>query len=48
LHFGEVFLEISIVLASLAILSKRELFWYAAMAGGAVGAIVGATAYFAS
>src|SRR6266852_3279280 len=40
LHFGEVFLEISIVLASLAILSKRALFWYAAMAGGAVGAVV--------
>jgi hypothetical protein len=46
LHFGEVFLEISIVLASLAILSKRPLFWYAALAGGAVGAIIGATAYF--
>ena len=48
LHFGEVFLEISIVLASLAILSKRALFWYAALAGGAVGAIIGATAYFIS
>ena len=46
LHFGEVFLEISIVLASLAILSKRPLFWYAALGGGAVGAIIGATAYF--
>jgi hypothetical protein len=48
LHFGEVFLEISIVLASLAILSKRALFWYAAMAGGVVGVAVAATAYFAS
>lgn len=48
LHFGEVFLEISIVLASLAILSKRALFWYAALTGGAVGAIVAATAYFVS
>ena len=48
LHFGEVFLEISIVLASLAILSKRATFWYAAMAGGVVGAIIGATAYFVS
>jgi len=46
LHFGEVFLEISIVLASLAILSKRPLFWYAALGGGAVGAIIGGTAYF--
>jgi hypothetical protein len=43
-----VFLEISIVLASLAILSKRALFWYAAMAGGVVGVAVAATAYFAS
>jgi hypothetical protein len=48
LHFGEVFLEISIVLASLAILSKRALFWYAAMAGGTIGAVIAATAYFAS
>jgi hypothetical protein len=48
LHFGEVFLEISIVLASLAILSKRALFWYSAMAGGAIGAVIGATAYFVS
>ena len=45
-HFGEVFLEISIVLASLAILGKRASFWYAAIAGGAVGAVIGATAYF--
>src|ERR1700692_2511648 len=48
LHFGEVFLEISIVLASLAILSKRPSFWYAAMAGGAVGAVIASTAYFVS
>jgi hypothetical protein len=48
LHFGEVFLEISIVLASLAILTKRPLLWYAAIAGGAVGAAFGVTAYFVS
>ena len=48
LHFGEVFLEISIVLASLAILSKRALFWYSAMGGGALGAVIAATAYFTS
>ena len=37
LHFGEVFLEVSIVFASLAILSKRPLLWYASMAIGLVG-----------
>ena len=28
LHFGEIFLEIGIVFASLAILTKRNLIWY--------------------
>ena len=37
LHFGEGFLEISIVLASLAILSKREGIWLAAIAGSLIG-----------
>jgi len=37
LHFGEVFLEVSIVFASLAILSKRPALWYASMAIGLVG-----------
>jgi uncharacterized protein HemX len=37
LHIGEVFLEIAIVLSSLAILTKRKL-WYSA---GAVSAVVG-------
>src|SRR3984893_8299396 len=45
LHFGEVFLEISIVFASLAILSKRALLWYVAITGGAVGAVIAATTY---
>jgi len=48
LHFGEVFLEISIVFASLAILSKRALLWYAAIAGGAAGVVIAATTYFVS
>lgn len=39
-HFGEVFLEFSIVLASLAILTKRAALWWASMLSGAVGAIV--------
>jgi hypothetical protein len=43
LHFGEVFLEVSIVFASLAILSKRPLLWYAAIAGGLVGVGIAAS-----
>ncbi|MGP0074333.1 MAG: DUF4337 domain-containing protein [Bryobacteraceae bacterium] len=39
-HFGEVFLEFSIVLASLAILTKRRLLWYACMVSGTVGVVV--------
>src|SRR5579884_3155899 len=34
LHLGEVFLELAIVLASLAILSKRAAMWYGGMASG--------------
>ena len=45
LHIAEVFLEFGIVLSSLAILTKRELFWYSSMASGAVGAAVAATAF---
>lgn len=41
-HFGEVFLEISIVLASVAILTKRALMWYLSIAGGVVGAVIAA------
>jgi Domain of unknown function (DUF4337) len=40
LHFGEVFLEIAIVFASLAILSKREYIWWVALASGAGGAVI--------
>lgn len=43
LHFGEVFLEISIVLASLAILSKRPLLWYLSIVGAAAGALIALT-----
>jgi hypothetical protein len=43
LHFGEVFLEIAIVFASLAILSKRSLIWYASIALGLAGAVTAAT-----
>ena len=43
LHFGEVFLEISIVFGSLAILTKRPLLWYGSMALGLAGVVVAAT-----
>jgi hypothetical protein len=45
LHFGEVFLEVSIVFASLAILTKRPLLWYASVAGGAVGVAIAASTF---
>ena len=44
-HFGEVFLEFSIVLASLAILTKRHFLWYASILSGTVGAVVAATIF---
>jgi hypothetical protein len=44
-HFGEVFLEFSIVLASLAILAKREFLWYASILSGTIGAVVAVTIF---
>lgn len=43
LHFGEIFLEIAIVFASLAILTKRPMLWWTAIIGGAVGALIALT-----
>jgi hypothetical protein len=43
LHFGEVFLEISIVFGSLAILTKRSALWYSSIVLGLVGVAVAAT-----
>ena len=43
LHFGEVFLEVAIVLSSLAILSKRPLLWFAGVASSIVGALLALT-----
>ena len=40
LELGEVFLEVAIVFASLAILSKRELLWYSGIVSGAAGALI--------
>ena len=45
-HFGEVFLEFSIVLASLAILTKRAFLWYACILSGTIGAVVAATIFY--
>jgi hypothetical protein len=42
-HIGEVFLEIGIVLASLAILTKRRIMWNSSMASAAIGALIAAT-----
>jgi len=43
-HMGEVFLEIAIVLASLAILTKRRPMWLASIGSGLLGAAIAATA----
>jgi hypothetical protein len=48
LEIGEVFLEIAIVLASLAILSKRPIAWYASMLSALAGVGVALAALFAS
>jgi hypothetical protein len=40
---GEIFLEISIVLCSMAIMTKRRMLWLGSMAIGAVGVIVALT-----
>ena len=44
-HVGEVFLEFSIVLASLAILSKRKALWYVSIVSGTVGTILAVTIF---
>jgi len=43
LDMGEVFLEIAIVLASLAILSKRPFLWWGGLGSGLVGAVIALT-----
>jgi 1-aminocyclopropane-1-carboxylate deaminase/D-cysteine desulfhydrase-like pyridoxal-dependent ACC family enzyme len=44
LDLGEVFLEIAIVMASLAILSKRSFLWWIALFSGTAGAAIALTA----
>ena len=46
LHIGEVFLEIAIVLASLAILTRRNLVWGAGLISAALGAAIAITTTF--
>lgn len=43
LHFGEVFLEIAIVMASLAILTKRRRFWLTSIVLALIGIVAGAS-----
>ena len=43
LHIGEVFLEIAIVFASLAILTKRTFLWLTAMGSALIGVAAAAT-----
>jgi uncharacterized protein DUF4337 len=43
LHIGEIFLEIAIVFASLAILTKRPILYWTAVAGGLIGLVVAFT-----
>ena len=45
MHFGEIFLEVAIVFASLAILAKRYLIWMASIAFAIVGAVVAASTF---
>jgi|SRR5579872_116588 len=40
LHFGEIFLEIAIVFASLAILTKRPLLYWTAVISAIVGCVI--------
>jgi hypothetical protein len=46
LHFGEVFLELAIVLCSLAIISRRSLFLYAGILSGAGGVLIAGSVLF--
>jgi len=46
-HFGEVFLELAIVLSSLSILSKKKPLFWGGICSGAAGVIISATAYWA-
>ena len=46
-HLGEVFLQIAIVLSSLAILTKRPPLFWGGCLSGAIGLVIAATAFWA-
>lgn len=46
-HFGEVFLEVAIVLSSLSILTKRPPFFWGGVAAALAGVGIGVVAYWA-
>jgi len=46
LDIGEIFLEIAIVFASLAILTKRSMLYWTAVVSGTIGVVVAATTVF--
>ena len=46
LHFGEIFLEIGIVFASLAILTKQPLLYWTAVLSSAIGAAIAAATFW--
>lgn len=48
MHIGEIFLEIGIVFATLAILTKRSIVWWTAIASAAVGAGIALTTWLIS
>jgi hypothetical protein len=48
LHIGEIFLEIGIVFATLAILTKRSIVWYTSIMSASVGTAIAITTRFIS
>jgi hypothetical protein len=42
---GEVFLEIALVISSLALLSRKQIFWFLGMISGFAGLVVAVTGY---
>jgi hypothetical protein len=45
LHLGEIFLEMAIVVSSLALLTRRPRFWLAGVVASLAGAAISATAF---
>lgn len=46
LHIAEIFLEIGIVFATLAILTKRPIVWWTSLASAAAGAAIASTTWW--